>query len=288
MLRLLLSVSLLLPPAIACAQDRSPGVDSLRDASANVNGVRLHYRIGGHGPALVLLHGLTMTGAWWNTLAPNLAADHTVIVPDLRGHGQSTNPTGVFRHPQVATDIIALLDQLQIREFSLLGHSAGAGVSMHIAARVPDRVRSMMLIAFGHRVTDGARAIWANFPSFDSLPPQWRAYYSQIHPGGRGQIDQVLDYLRHVADSLEDVNLPRTLLARVKAPALIIFGDRDFLPVEIATELYRVLPNAQLWIVPKTGHTPVWADWGGNPAAAATFPAVVQTFFAPSKSTAGQ
>lgn len=286
MRRLLVAIPLLLPAGSGYAQSRAPRADSLRNAYASVNGVRLHYRIGGNGPALVLLHGLTMSGAWWNTLTPGLTREHTVIVPDLRGHGQSTNPTGAFRIPDVSTDILALLDQLQVREFSLLGHSAGAGVSLHIAAQAPDRVQSMMLIALGHRVTDDARATWASFPPFDSLPPQWRTYYLQIHPGGRAQVDRVLGYLRHFADSAQDLNVPHELIGRVKAPVFIIFGDRDFTPVEIATELYRLLPKAQLWIVPNTGHSPVWTDWDGNPAAAAAFPGIVQTFFAPPKSAA--
>jgi len=286
MLRRLLAVAVLVPTGISVAQSRSSQLDSLRDAYANVNGVRLHYRIGGRGPTLVLLHGLTMSGAWWNTLAPGLTREHTVIVPDLRGHGRSSNPSGKFRSPEVAADILSLADLLGIREFSLLGHSAGASVSLHIAARAPDRVRSMMLIAFGHRVTDDTRTMWANFPAVDSLPPKFRSYYAQIHPGGRAQIDQVLGYTRHFADTVEDVNLPQGLVARIKAPTLIVFGDRDFSPVEIATELYRMLPNGQLWIVPNTGHTPVWADWDGNPAAAATFPVVVRDFFAPQHSSA--
>lgn len=269
----------LLAVAPLLAQSGGAARDSLRDAFADVNGVRLHYRIGGRGPALVLLHGLTFSGAWWDSLAPELLTDHTVIVPDLRGHGRSTNPSGVFRHPEIATDILSVLDQLQIRNFSVLGHSTGAGVSLHLAARVPDRVQAMMLIGLGHRITDEARASWVRYPPFDSLPARYREYYLRIHPGGRPQVDQLLGYLRHLADSTEDLNLPRTMIARIKAPAMIIFGDRDRHPVEIATELYRMLPKAQLWIVPSTGHLPVWTDWGGNPVAAAAFPAVVKSFF---------
>lgn len=286
--RAVLAISAVLAIQATFAQGSPSSTGSLRDAYADVNGVRLHYRIGGRGPALVLLHGLTLSGAWWNGLAPQLVSEHTVIIPDLRGHGQSTNPSGVFRHPDVATDILALLDQLQIRQFSLLGHSTGAGVSLHIAARAPDRVQSMMLIALGHRITDQTRARWPKYPPLDSVPAQYRNYYLRIHPGGRAQVDQLLGYLRHLADSVDDLNLPSELVARIRAPAMIIFGDRDPHPVEIATELYRLLPKAQLWIVPNAGHTPVWADWGGNPAASAMFPEVVKTFFAPTESASGK
>ena len=277
--------ALLFAPALFAQRARMPS-DSLRDQFADVNGVRLHYRIGGNGPTLVLLHGMTMSAAWWNALAPQLLTDHRVIVPDLRGHGSSTNPSGIFRQPDAATDVVALLDRVGIREFSLLGHSAGAGISLHIAAHVPERVQKMMIISLTHRVTDDARAGWSNFPPLDSTPPQFRTYWLSIHRGGRPQIDQVLAYLRHFADSAQDLNLPSEMMGRIKTPTMIVVGDRDEIaPVEIATELYRKLPNAQLWVVPNTGHSPVWAEWGGNPAAATAFPGVVKSFFAASAPT---
>lgn len=271
--------SLLLAAGPLLAQRSPAPPDSLRDAFTEVNGVRLHYRLGGRGPALVLLHGLGLSGDWWSELAPQLVAGHTLIIPDLRGHGQSTNPSVVFRHPIAATDILELLDRLAIREFSLLGHSTGAGVALHIAARVPGRVQSMIIIGLGHRVTESSQARWSKYPPLDSLAPQVREYLLRIHPGGRPQIEQVLGYFRHLADSAQDLNLPRDMTDRIKTPTLIIFGDRDGHPLEIATELYRMLPKAQLWIVPNTGHFPVWPDWGGNPVAASMFPKIVTTFF---------
>ena len=285
--RAVLALSLL-AAAPAIAQRPATTADSLRDAFAEVNGVRLHYRVGGHGPAVVLLHGLVGSSAWWATLAPQLVMKHTVIVPDLRGHGQSTNPSATFRHPVVATDILALMDQLGITEFSLLGHSTGAGVSLHIAARRPERVQKMILIGLGHRVTDAWRATWTRYVPYDSLPPRFRDYWSRIHPGGRPQVDELLGYMRHLADSVEDLNLPPDMIARIKAPTLIILGDRDSHPVEIATELYRMLPKSQLWIVPNSGHFPVWTEWGGNPSAGTVFPGVVQAFFTAPTPTEGR
>src|SRR5689334_6634954 len=73
----------------APAADAVPG---FRSGSAEVNGTRIHYRIGGSGPAVVLLHGYAETGHMWNPLVPLLAKTHTVVVPDLRGAGDSSKP----------------------------------------------------------------------------------------------------------------------------------------------------------------------------------------------------
>ena len=140
----------------AAPAQTSTSADTLHDAFADVNGIHPHYRIGGRGPALVLLHGLTHSAAWWDSLAPVLMTDHTVIAPDLRGHGRSNNPSGVFRHPLAAADILQLLTHLGIRDFSGIGHSSGAGIFLHMAAMEPDRVKAMMVIGLGHRIASTA------------------------------------------------------------------------------------------------------------------------------------
>lgn len=263
----------------AAADASAEALGSLRERFAEVNGVQLHYRVGGNGPALVFLHGLTLSGAWWDSLAPHLLADHTVILPDLRGHGRSTNPSGVYRHSEIATDVLQLMDVMGIREFAGIGHSSGAGVFLHMAARAPDRVRSMILIGLGHRVTNATRARWSK-AELANQPRRYREYWLRIHPGGTAQVERIIDYLRHLGDVEEELNLPRDMLTRISAQTLIVFGDRDSHPVEIATELYRILPQSQLWIVPHTGYFPVWLEWDGNPAAAGEFPNVVKAFFA--------
>src|SRR5436309_322553 len=73
-----------------------PSAASVR--SVAVNGVRLSYRVSGAGPAILLVHGSGANGNWWDSVIPQLAVDHLVIVPDLRGHGRSTNPDGRYNH----------------------------------------------------------------------------------------------------------------------------------------------------------------------------------------------
>jgi pimeloyl-ACP methyl ester carboxylesterase len=103
------------------------------------NGVRLHLRSGGTGPAVVLLHGYTQTGDMWAPLAADLARDHTVLVPDLRGLGLSGRPEGGYDKWTQAADIAAVLDAAAIGRAAIIGHDIGTMVGFAFAARFPDR-----------------------------------------------------------------------------------------------------------------------------------------------------
>jgi pimeloyl-ACP methyl ester carboxylesterase len=104
------------------------------------NGVTLHVRIGGQGPAVVLLHGYGETGDMWAALAAELARDHTVIAPDLRGMGLSSRPEGGYDKKTQGHDIAGVLDALRIEQADLVTHDIGNMVGYAFAARYPGRV----------------------------------------------------------------------------------------------------------------------------------------------------
>ena len=252
----------------------------LRDAWADSNGVRLHYRVGGKGPAVILLHGLAQSGKFWDAQVPGLLAKHTVIVPDLRGHGESSNPSGIYRHTDVATDIFGLLDQLGIERFSAVGHSSGAGILLHMATRQPARVEKMVLIGFPHRVSDETFNRGRAFPYFADWPPLWQEGMKRQQPRrSEQQINATVDYIRRMDRA--DLTFTTEQVARIQATTLLAFGDHDNHPAEIVVELYRSLPHAQLWIVPAQGHTPFWPEWGGSQRAADEFAKVLPEFLEP-------
>src|SRR5580692_4068353 len=89
------------------------------------NGTKLHVRVGGSGPAVVLLHGYGETGDMWVPLATDLVRDHTVIVPDLRGLGLSSKPAGGFDKKTQGDDVVGVLDALKIQRADLVTHDIG-------------------------------------------------------------------------------------------------------------------------------------------------------------------
>jgi pimeloyl-ACP methyl ester carboxylesterase len=110
------------------------------------NGTTIHVRSGGRGPAVVLLHGYGETGDMWASMAAELASDHTVVVPDLRGMGLSAKPTGGFDKKTQAGDVAGVLDALRIDSADLVTHDIGNMVGYAFAAQYPKRVTRFILI----------------------------------------------------------------------------------------------------------------------------------------------
>ncbi len=106
----------------------------------NVPGGTQYVRIGGSGPAVVLLHGFGDTGDMWQPLAEGLVKNHTVIVPDLRGMGLSSHPEGGYEKAAQARDLATLLDELKVQQFVLVTHDIGNMVGYALAAQYPQRV----------------------------------------------------------------------------------------------------------------------------------------------------
>ncbi|UPG92736.1 alpha/beta fold hydrolase [Luteibacter aegosomatissinici] len=117
---------------------------------ATVNGVRLHYVIGGRGPLVILLPGWPET--WWSyhKTMPELAKTHRVISVDLRGMGASDKPAGGFDKKTMANDIAALITQVGDGNADVVGHDIGAMVAFSLAANHPELVRKLVLLDVGH------------------------------------------------------------------------------------------------------------------------------------------
>lgn len=140
----ILAVMLLLPYSIIQAASSVPAGFSER--FAEVNGVRLHYLIGGKGSPVVLLHGYAQTGHMWRPLLPQLAQRHTVIVPDLRGAGGSARPVSGYDKKNMAVDIHELTSALGFERVSIVGHDIGLMVAYAYAAQFPQATERVVLM----------------------------------------------------------------------------------------------------------------------------------------------
>src|SRR5436309_5552444 len=108
--------------------------------------MQMYYETYGQGDPLVLLHGFFRSGQVWAEFIPKLSKQYQLIVPDLRGHGRTTNPTSQFTHRQSALDVFALLERLGITTFKAMGISTGGMTLLHMATQQPSRVEAMVLI----------------------------------------------------------------------------------------------------------------------------------------------
>jgi len=131
--------------------------------TASVNGVQLHYVIGGHGDPVVLLHGWPETWYEWRHVMPALAKNHTVITPDLRGLGDSSKPSTGYDGKTTAEDIHQLVSQLGFRDIFLVGHDFGVQVAYSYAAAHPNLVRRLVILDVpipGIGTGENIRGLW--------------------------------------------------------------------------------------------------------------------------------
>lgn len=123
-----------------------PFPSGFKTQTITTNGTDIFVRSGGHGPAVVLLHGYGETGDMWSPLAATLMAKHTVIVPDLRGMGLSSHPTGGYDKTTQARDIAGILARMKIDRFALVTHDIGNMVGFALATQHPNRVTKFVLM----------------------------------------------------------------------------------------------------------------------------------------------
>ncbi len=141
---LLIALSMLAAvPAIAQVE---PFPAAFHNQEIATNGTTIHVRVGGHGPAVILLHGYGETGDMWAPLADDLMRDHTVIVPDLRGLGLSSKPAGGYDKKNQGVDMLGVLDALHIGKVDLVTHDIGNMVGYAFAAENPGRVTRFVIM----------------------------------------------------------------------------------------------------------------------------------------------
>ncbi|TPN40183.1 alpha/beta hydrolase [Mesorhizobium sp. B2-3-3] len=146
MFRPLVIVLGLLAMSVPASARVVPFPAGFKTQTIETNGTSLHVRVGGKGPAVVLLHGFADTGDMWGAAAIKLMKDHTVIVPDLRGMGLSAHPDGGYTKKNQAVDIAGVMDALKIDKADLVTHDIGNMVGYALAAQYPKRITKWVVI----------------------------------------------------------------------------------------------------------------------------------------------
>ncbi|MRX40236.1 alpha/beta fold hydrolase [Flavobacterium sp. LC2016-23] len=132
---------------------------NFKHATAEVNGIKMHYVIGGKGDPLVLVHGFGQNWYMWNRLLPELSKHFTVIAPDLRGVGESDKPESGYDKKTMASDIHELVNQLGYKNINLAGHDIGLMVAYAYAAQYGDGVKKIALM---DALLPGVEPVWSN------------------------------------------------------------------------------------------------------------------------------
>jgi pimeloyl-ACP methyl ester carboxylesterase len=165
-----------------------------------VNEMEMYYELHGGGQPLVLLHGFGRSGAVWRPFVADFSEHYQLIIPDLRGHGRSTNPSKNFTHRQSALDVFALLDALHIDQFRAVGISTGGMTLLHMATSQPRRVESMVLVGATSYFPRHCREIMADV-QFDQLGEEELSLQRSLHKHGDEQIRLLVDQFHAFKDS---------------------------------------------------------------------------------------
>jgi len=233
---------------------------STAGSSISINGIEMYFETSGDGEPLVLLHGGGGAGTNWKLLFAEPPAGFRLIIPDLRGHGSSTNPSGQFSVRQCALDVFELMNRLGIDRFKAIGMSLGAKTLLHLATQQPQRIQAMVLVSATPYFPEQARKAMAQLIPENRSEAEWEQM-RQWHKYGDDQIRALWNQLRSLKDSFDDMNFTPSLLSTISARTLIVHGDRDpFYPVRLALEMYEAIPQSSLWVVPNGGHGPIFGS----------------------------
>ena len=233
----------------------------------------LYFEEKGTGPVLVLLHGLFVSHEMYDTVQPVFAKAHRVICPDLRGYGGSANLGPPYAIPQLARDVIELLDCLGITQVDLFGYSEGGIVAECIAANYPPRVRRLVLActyAYNQgslrEKVEAAVVPWV----LRALGPNRfsRFVLSQAPEIGAERAAQLTKIMSNndmqfMLKALHDANFfdARPLISKIQAPTLIIAGGKDnALPAHNANELVSGIKGARIEVLPEGRHSLIWTN----------------------------
>lgn len=246
----------------------NPDKPTVQTGYAPVNGLRLYYEIHGTAsparPPLVLLHGGGDTiKTSFGQILPQLARDRQVIAFEQQGYGHTADIADrPFSFEQSADDTAALLGHLRIEKADLFGFSNGGTIALQVAIRHPKAVRKLVLASTLLK-RDGAYPwLWEAIAQarLENMPKELQEEYLAVapHPENlRLFHDKAAQRMRDFKD------IPADAIRGITAPALVIVGDADVVRPEHAVETFRLLPHAQLAVLPATDHMKVTArtEW---------------------------
>lgn len=277
----LLIAAILSMPALARIDKFPP---NFKTQEIETNGAKIFVRVGGQGPAILMLHGFGDTGDMWQPLAVALMKTHTIVVPDLRGMGLSSHPDGGYEKKAQAQDLARVLDQLKIGKVALVTHDIGNMVGYAFAAQFPDRVTRWAVIDaplpgigdiwqqqllnpktwhFHFRGPDVERLVAGRERIFldrfynelsahpEKIDEQTRAHYAALYARPKAMHDAFQQFAAFEKDGKDN----REFLAKGKLtmPVFAIGGEKSY-GLVMKDDLDQVATNVKGGVVKDSGH----------------------------------
>lgn len=252
---------LLLTALISC-QQQSPSNNKTKEPESNmdkisfesgyseVNDLNMYYEIYGEGQPLVLVHGGGSTiESTFGRIIPQLAQNYRVIGVELQAHGHTADRDTAMSFAQSADDVAALLQNLNIPKAHFLGFSNGANVLMEMALRHPEKINKLILASTIYNRSGTLEQFWEGFDraTIDMLPPALKDAYLKANNNSEGlqrMFDRDVELMKNFKGWTDEQ------MKSISSPTLVINTTKDVGTVEHATEMYRLIPDAELVILP--------------------------------------
>ena len=236
-------------------------------AICEANGIDIHYlRTGGSKPPVVLLHGLTGSGACWSPLAGALEAEFDVVMPDARGHGDSSTPLNGYRYEDYVGDVVGLIQGLGLAAPVLLGHSMGGMTAAVVASQIGAALRGVILADPTFLSPRRQREVYESdvveqhrrLLSLDREKALSQAHLRHTHRRPEF-IELVTDARMKTRICAFDVLAPpnpeyQRLVSTIPVPILLVIGDMGVISMETAGELDNLNPRLRVEQIQEAGH----------------------------------
>jgi pimeloyl-ACP methyl ester carboxylesterase len=248
--------------------DLVPGEAQAAGRRVNVNGMQMYYEVSGRGDPLVVLHGAYMNIPTMGAIIPKLARTHRVYAVELQGHGRTTDIDRPITYPNLADDVAAFMDAVDLEKADVFGYSMGAAVALQVAIRHPAKVNKLVGASIAYDV--------------EGWQPEFRAFIPKMNVEMFLQMPFAKEYRKHAANPDGFPELIKKMIAlekepiawgkdvkALKTPVLIISGDADVATLEHSVAMFRMLggggmgdmgkplPASRFAVMPATAHTAV-------------------------------
>ena len=229
------------------------------------NGLDMYFEESGSGRPLLLLHGGTRTLSMWRPYLPLFAKHFRVITPDSRGHGRTNNPTGKLSYSLMADDIAAFIQSLGLNKPLICGKSDGGQIALEIGINYPNLATALVIGAAWYKFSETyvtfLKVSPAESPGVVNIERAQKEYpaWVEVLKTEHARVDDP-EYWKTLLRQISTLwwtplNYTPQDFQKITAPTLILMGDRDeTVPVEQAVDMYHLIPNAELAILPNATH----------------------------------
>lgn len=242
---------------------------------AEINGIEIHYREGGEGYPVILLHGFTGNLRSWALQIPALTRKFRTVSIDHRGHGHSQKPTRPedYSLEQMMEDAFGLLEHLGIKECYVVGHSMGGMVAQHLVLAHPKPVRALVLVDTAAHMPsslrtqerarlveiareDGMEAVFEEQMRTNPMADQLRSQPEVLENWRQQFLLTSREAYIYCAQAIANREPLLDQLRAIHIPTLIICGENDDPFLEPSHRMHERIPDSELVIIPEAGHTP--------------------------------